>query len=878
MVEASASVWHALPAEGGCVLVRGMRGSGKTTTLRAIARHFARTRGPGARILWAGCGLDDAASVVRELLEGLPEGADRTDRVDGLPGVVSGLARRGPVLIVVDDVHLCDRTTAASLAALAHNAERHAYTVVLSADEVATPPICVSGAEVVAPVRLTAEDVRATVRDREVPVPDHVANDLAELCAGNPLVASEFVTRLRDRQLTGQRPLPRRVVLGPQALRAFSEPWCSLPETARFWLQVLALGPGEFEGSARAAAVLGLTLHELAPAEQAGVVRVDELGSVVWPSPLVQRAVAQSTCMAARRSICGALVSTTSEGSAPLHRARWLFEAGADGTTSDAELDAAVTTLVEHGDVIEAYELTSLRAHTTADDEMRCRYTVRAAELSWLAGYSDHAVDLLHATGPPGSSMTEDAATLWQVIHGLRTSWSFCDTPCGAGLAADPAQRIRSLGTAIVAGWDTVAVADLLPLLGELEVLFDDQPQALSDAPRAVAKVACGSGHLDDRELAALRAASWWVNRDDAIRTKTWPPPMLPVYLGDEAAYSRQFADLLGTPHGLAALPTRSLLLLRFATVQAAVGHWGYALATTTASADLAAHMGCPALRSDAMTLASWIAAARGDEPACRDFLAETYQHEARRHAGEAPPMVRWVHAHLALSSGDPAQAYEWLAPLHLVPVHTAHERVVRELSTADFVAAATQAGRPDEAIRRVDDFAAWTGDGAPSWARLDLARCRGMVGGSDAEAAYAEAIDLTVRVGRLPASAHTHLEFGAWLRRNRRRSKARPHLRVAAQYFAHLHAPAWEGKALRELRAAGEALRESPAEAAGLTAQERAIAALAAKGHTNREIAATLSLSPRTVGYHLYKIFPKLGITNRTQLIHALQPHDRIE
>lgn len=73
-------------------------------------------------------------------------------------------------------------------------------------------------------------------------------------------------------------------------------------------------------------------------------------------------------------------------------------------------------------------------------------------------------------------------------------------------------------------------------------------------------------------------------------------------------------------------------------------------------------------------------------------------------------------------------------------------------------------------------------------------------------------------------------------------------------------HLLAWEGKALHELRAAGEALGESPAETAALTTQERAIAALAAEGHTNREIAATLSLSPRTVGYHLYKIFPKLG------------------
>ncbi|MER6948174.1 helix-turn-helix transcriptional regulator [Nonomuraea sp. NPDC000554] len=117
---------------------------------------------------------------------------------------------------------------------------------------------------------------------------------------------------------------------------------------------------------------------------------------------------------------------------------------------------------------------------------------------------------------------------------------------------------------------------------------------------------------------------------------------------------------------------------------------------------------------------------------------------------------------------------------------------------------------------------------------------------------------------------ALTQLDLGEWLRRRRRNAEARPHLSATLECFRRLDAQPWIDRAAAELRAAG-----APAAGAGpaseLTAQEQQIAELAAQGLTNRDIAARLYLSPRTVGYHLYRIFPKLGISARAQLRDAL-------
>ena len=173
---------------------------------------------------------------------------------------------------------------------------------------------------------------------------------------------------------------------------------------------------------------------------------------------------------------------------------------------------------------------------------------------------------------------------------------------------------------------------------------------------------------------------------------------------------------------------------------------------------------------------------------------------------------------------------------------------------------------RAVSALRRLSDSTQASGS---DWALGIEARSRAL--GSDDEAAerlYREAIGrfactrLRMELGR------AHLLYGEWLRRQNRRIDAREQLRTAHQMFADMGADGFEERAGRELRATGERVRKRTADPrTQLTAREAQIARLAGDGLSNPEIAARLFMSPRTVEYHLHKIFTKLDINSRNQL-----------
>ena len=157
-------------------------------------------------------------------------------------------------------------------------------------------------------------------------------------------------------------------------------------------------------------------------------------------------------------------------------------------------------------------------------------------------------------------------------------------------------------------------------------------------------------------------------------------------------------------------------------------------------------------------------------------------------------------------------------------------------------------------------------------------ARCRALLAtGDTATAEFRTALELHTLTNRPTDQARTQLLVGEHLRRARRRADARRHLRAAVESFARLDAAAWAERARAELRAAGEATpRPAPNRLAALTPQELRIAAAVSGGASNRQIAAQLFLSPRTVDYHLRKVFQKTGITSRAELVRlVLAEHD---
>jgi DNA-binding CsgD family transcriptional regulator len=207
-------------------------------------------------------------------------------------------------------------------------------------------------------------------------------------------------------------------------------------------------------------------------------------------------------------------------------------------------------------------------------------------------------------------------------------------------------------------------------------------------------------------------------------------------------------------------------------------------------------------------------------------------------------------------------EALERFEPI--AKVNTVHAMRV----APDRIEAAIRAGRTDEAAEVAAAFESWADQTGARWGRPRAASCRALLSdGDEATTHFEEAISY-VDDARPFDRARIHLLYGEHLRRLRRRADARTHLRTALEEFERFRAAPWADRAASELRATGETARKrDPGTFAQLTPQEIQISRLVAQGMSNKEVAAQLFLSPRTIDYHLRNVFSKLGLTSRTQL-----------
>ena len=216
--------------------------------------------------------------------------------------------------------------------------------------------------------------------------------------------------------------------------------------------------------------------------------------------------------------------------------------------------------------------------------------------------------------------------------------------------------------------------------------------------------------------------------------------------------------------------------------------------------------------------------------------------------------------------------AYE-VAYLRLKPFVDDPFLHVTPLEYQDFVEAAVRSGRAEAAVPLVEHLEGLADVNDSSWTRGVAARSRALV--EDSEPHFQAALEELDGIGVDMELARAHLLYGEWLRRKRRRREAARHLHVALAIFEHGRAPAFAGRATRELEALGEVLRPSDPDLPGapaLTSQEMTVARMAASGNTNAQIGATMFISANTVDYHLRKVFQKFGISSRRQLADHLE------
>jgi ATP/maltotriose-dependent transcriptional regulator MalT len=207
------------------------------------------------------------------------------------------------------------------------------------------------------------------------------------------------------------------------------------------------------------------------------------------------------------------------------------------------------------------------------------------------------------------------------------------------------------------------------------------------------------------------------------------------------------------------------------------------------------------------------------------------------------------------------------------------HEQLFSTWGAVELIEAAVRSGVPEQAAGTLERLSNSTGAGGSDWALGIQAAAQALLSdGEGAERLYREAIDRLARTRVRWSLARAHLLYGEWLRRRRRRTDAREHLRAAHKMFVTMGAEGFAERTRRELLATGETARKRTVETGSqLTAQETQVAELAREGLSNPEIGARLFISPRTVEYHLRKVFTKLGINSRMQLHRVLPIHPSV-
>ncbi|HEV3055683.1 MAG TPA: LuxR C-terminal-related transcriptional regulator [Solirubrobacteraceae bacterium] len=278
-----------------------------------------------------------------------------------------------------------------------------------------------------------------------------------------------------------------------------------------------------------------------------------------------------------------------------------------------------------------------------------------------------------------------------------------------------------------------------------------------------------------------------------------------------------------------------------------------------------------PTIHYTVRAIQATLAALRGDRSQAEAHAADAEAFALARGARALLMLARHASGLAALADGQYTEAYAHLQRIH-DPTDLSHHSFMRAFTVADVVEAAVRSDQTDAVRSIIVELEDLARQAAAPILHAGLRHARPLLApDGEAEALFQLAIDSNADWPFLRARGQ--LAFGEWLRRRRRPADARGHLRAARDTFDALGTIPWSERARQELRASGEASRQRIPEARDrLTPQELQIAQLAAKGLTNREIGQMLYLSHRTISSHLYRTFPKLGISSRAELRGVLE------
>ena len=881
------------------VVLRGEAGVGKTVLLEYLAERASQCRvvqaaGVEAEMELPFAGLHQLCASMLDRLGNLPDpqnealatafglsSGESPDRfLVGLAALtlLSDIAEERPLLCVVDDAQWLDRASAQALAFVARRLRAEAVAVVFSEREssrelAGLPELAVGG--------LADDDARALLESVVTgPLDERVRDRIVAETHGNPLALMELPHGLTHAELAGGFGLSTGSPLSGQIEESFRRRLRGLPPTSRELLLIAAAEPvGDPLTVWRAAELLGVGAQAAGPASRAGL---GEFGARVrFRHPLVRSAVYRSSSLDDRLRAHRGLAEATDPETDPDRRAWHLAHATpALDETVAAELEESAGRAQARGGLAAAAAFLRRAAALTPEPEPRARRALAAARCSHEAGAPDSALELLAmAEAGPLDELQRARAEL------LRAQIRFAvnrgrDSP---PLLLAAARRLEKLdaklsretyldafSAALFAG--SLGVGASMREVAEA-VLAANWGESGGRSPPACDLLLEGVAVLTTQGYAAgaptlKRALSAFrdepMSEEDALRW-LWLACRVARALGDDASWDALTDRQVRLAREAGALSLLPIALIERFGVQLFLGDLSEAQSLVAEAEVVVEATGSHLAPQGAIALAAW----RGSENEVSELIEASRQEVVRRGEGLWLIATEWASAVLFNSLGR----YEEALAVSEQAGEDPDELGVSTWVPTEFIEAAVRAGQPERAaapLRRLQEISRASGS---DWTLGVEARSRALLSqGDEAERLYREAIDRLGRTRVKVALARAQLLYGEWLRREGRRVEAREQLRTAHATYAAMGMEGFAERARRELVATGEKVRRRSVETRDdLTAQEAQIARLAADGRTNPEIGAQLFISPRTVEWHLHKVFTKLGIGSRRDLRQAL-------
>jgi DNA-binding CsgD family transcriptional regulator len=889
--------------QGAALVVRGEAGIGKSALVAAASRQ-ARARG---LLILSTTGVQSETHVpfaglhqlLRPILGSVTElpGPQR-DALLAAFGMISapapdlfliGLAAlellaaasHTPVVAIAEDAHWLDSSTVEVLTFIARRIGSDPIILLITTRDGTDNAIAKAGLPELL-LEALDEVAASQLLDRQSPqLAPLIRQRLLEGAAGNPLALVELPVALTEAQRDGEALLPDWLPLTVRLEQAFGGRIAQLPRATRTLLLVACADEaGVLDEILRAAAFLeeaSSTMEALGLAVDARLVEIHGL-NLRFCHPLIRSALLQIASVVERHAVHDALARVLA---GQPDRVVWHQAAAATGPDEEiaSELERAATQAQYRGAVAVAVTALERSAQLTTEPALRGERLVRAAELA-LELSNELGVRILHSVAPADLEPRERTRLLWFTeVFGEEGAWSGAARVASFVAIARQAQLEGNVGLALSSlmliayrcWWANPdeRTRKLIIDATERTPAPEDHPLRLTILALAapVERGASVLDHISRLSADGGRSPATGIDFESAQLLGTSASA-----LGDFVAASQLLeAGIVGLRQQ-GRLGLLAQVLVTQAWTYCHLGAWHMAIPAAEEASLLAQETGQTMWTTAAHLIQAQLAGLHGKYTLAEALSSEAEQTLLPRGANPQLALVQIARGLAALSAGSYATAYEQLQRI-FDPADTAYHMYVRCWVISELVEAAVHSGHREDARALVADLESVAEQARFPYLQAGLSYARPLL----AEDNAAEALYVASQRSNLSQwpflRARLLLAYGSWLRRQRRSSDSRAPLRAAREAFDALGALPWGEQARRELRASGETSRPRTPDARDqLSPQELQIAQMASDGLSNREIGQRLYISHRTVGFHLYHIFPKLGITARSELRSALE------